>query len=131
MPVIESAKAKLENAAITAAATTTRRREEGKKVTLKFTSNQSRPTTSGPASPSEITTRLQRIHLRDHPRRLIFQPRPLFRIVLLRILARKKLEVQIPQVFVDDILPLAQIVDPCLICLHKGISPRPEDEHEQ
>jgi len=33
VPVIESATAKLENAAIIAAATTTRRRKEGKKLT--------------------------------------------------------------------------------------------------
>src|SRR5271154_2987855 len=85
---------------------------------------------SGPASPPNHTPRLKHLHLRDHPCRLILQPSPLLHIVLLRILPSLILKVQIPQILVDDILPLPQIIHPRLIRLHKRILLRPEHKHE-
>src|SRR5271154_540562 len=85
---------------------------------------------SGPASPPNHTPRLKHLHLRNHPCSLILQPSPLLHIVLLRILPSLILKVQIPQILVDHILPLPQIIHPRLIRLHKRILLRPEHKHE-
>src|ERR1700722_1647817 len=83
--------------------------------------------TSSPKFP----TSLKQFHLCNHSRRFILQPSPLICIVLLGIFPSQILEVQIPKVLVDNILPLPQIIRPRLIRLHKRISLRPEDESEQ
>src|SRR6202000_1760003 len=71
--------------------------------------------TSGLASPPKMPPPLKRLYPPNHPSRLILKPRPLFDIILLRILSSLILKVQIPQIVVDRILTLPQIVHPRLI----------------
>src|SRR5580658_3949159 len=75
--------------------------------------------------PKNLTA--ERLHLRQHSRRLGFQRLSLRRVVRLRILTCLVLEVEVAEVLIDNLLALAQIIQPRFLRHRSQSVLRPED----